>query len=123
MSGSCPSYVSWSWSTFIPESGRIVCETTTGTPSSSQQAGALDDLGQAELKYCIALGDWWRAVKKEKERTEGNVIRHQIGGDDSWSAHRGGGPRMSIVREHRLIRDAEPDMQPSGYFDRTVEVR
>lgn len=121
----------WSWFVFVPESGKILRETApgvAGTPSSSQQSSARNDLGSAELRYCLALGDWWRAVQQEQERAlrESNVVRHQIGEEDAWGTGNGagqGGGRTSLAREHRLIQDAGPNVQPNGYFDCTVEVR
>ena len=106
--GTCASYSMWTWAVFVPESGKIVRETA-----------APQDLGQAELKYCIALGDWWRAVRKDQERRESHVVRHQIGNGDVWGQDRG---RPSIAREHRLIKDATPNVHPNGFFDCTIEV-
>lgn len=104
----CASYAAWAWMVFVPESGATVRD-------HDRRA-----LGQAELRYCIALGDWWRAVQREQERAlrNRNVVVHQIADDDApqW------GGRPSYARVHRLIRDAGPDVQPNGYFDCTVEV-
>ena len=58
--------------------------------------------------------------EEERERQESGVIVHQLGPSDADGGHRG---RASIMREHRLIQDAGPHVQPNGYFDCTVEVR
>jgi hypothetical protein len=57
--------------------------------------------------------------EEERARRESGVIVHQIGEADGsgW-----GGGRTSIVREHRLVKDAGPNVHPRGYFDCTVEV-
>lgn len=71
---------------------------------------------QTELSYCIALGDWWRAVQEQQEAylRENNVMVHQISGGVTSS--------VGLKRSHRLIRDAAPSAPPNGYFDCTIEV-
>ncbi|KAG6916649.1 hypothetical protein DXG01_005935 [Tephrocybe rancida] len=61
---------------------------------------------EAEIRYCIKTADWWADM--EKRRTSTGQI-HQVAS---------GPPR----RQHRLISDAGPHVQPSGFFDCTVEV-
>ncbi|GJE87059.1 hypothetical protein PsYK624_031420 [Phanerochaete sordida] len=109
LEGLCASYLAWTWTLFDPEAGK----TTLMHPAQPQP-------GARELAYCVALNDWWRALRREQERERSNVISHQIGGDASreWPASQ----RYSVMREHRLIQDASPQAQPNGYFDCTVEV-
>ena len=66
-----------------------------------------------EKRYCKRLADWWKEknppASETETETDGQV--HQLIG--------------SIVcqnREHRLFRDAGPEVEPNGYFDCTFEV-
>lgn len=69
----------------------------------------------SEVDYCTKLSEWWD--KKENKPTQTSGEMHQIGTPVPTYESMGGG------RRHRLIKDAGPDIQPSGYFDCTVEVR
>ncbi len=72
---------------------------------------------EAELQYCIRLGDWWKAVQRrhEREQKTNGVVIVRIGEGDA-------GNRSINGRIHRLIKDASPSAPPDGYFDCTVEV-
>lgn len=61
----------------------------------------------AELQCCAELFEWWKAIEEERKRRQGPVT--QISGTSK--------------RKHRLICDADPEMEPMGFFDCTVEVR
>jgi hypothetical protein len=72
----------------------------------------------AELAYCKRLKEWWEAMLEEKRRRDGEMIVVEIGGRTDAAE------TSSVVpkREHRLICDAGPGVQPGGWFKCTVEV-
>ncbi|TRM58622.1 hypothetical protein BD626DRAFT_550637 [Schizophyllum amplum] len=72
------------------------------------------DADEEEIKYCADLHEWWMEKKQEEQRRieSGNII--QI--ESSFMS------RGSSRRQHLLLSDASPDVQPGGYFDCTVEV-
>ncbi|TFY82565.1 hypothetical protein EWM64_g1453 [Hericium alpestre] len=76
------------------------------------------DMLDPEAAHCAALAKWWQAVQDERVKTKGEQI--QVGGGDVVNAglSAGGRPR----RQHRLIADVVPYMEPDGYFDCTVEI-
>lgn len=112
--GVCASYKSWTWILFSPETGNIVQSPVAGTTGSFSVSNGL---GPSEQKYCIALGDWWRAVAKERQRMlkEGNVTVHTIASHEIQD--------RTATRIHRLIKDTTPGTPPEGFFNCTVEVR
>lgn len=58
------------------------------------------------LSKCSAVHAWWLSIEKDVAANRGAV--HAVKG--------------RAQREHRLIETATPSIQPSGYFDCTVEV-
>jgi hypothetical protein len=72
--------------------------------------------GTIELEYCRRLSEWWAKVKEKEDARDANTTVHQIGGT-------AGSYRREIPkRQHRLICDAGPEIEPNGFFDCTVEV-
>ena len=79
-------------------------------------------LSDDEMRYCTALGEWWKTVcpenlKPQPESPAGNVVR--IGDYMETPSSSSAKP---WARLHRLIQDASPNIQPNGYFDCTIEV-
>ncbi|KAJ3555854.1 hypothetical protein NM688_g2350 [Phlebia brevispora] len=105
--GVCGNLMAWTWAMFSPETGTV----TSGGESSRMTFKP----SQAELSYCIKLGDWWRAVQEREEIStkQSNVTVHDLA--DIY-------PPPRVERIHRLIQDASPTAPPNGYFDCTVEV-
>lgn len=68
----------------------------------------------AELQYCAELSKWWKAVEEERKEKQGPVTMIEAAPVLG---------RTTKKREHRLIRDAGPEVPPQGFFDCTVEVR
>jgi hypothetical protein len=96
---------------------------TEGTPQWEGQAEGLGHPftpfthpGHKELEHCRQLADWWAKVKEKEEIKQTNTTVHRIGGEV-------GSRKPYARREHRLICDAGPDVEPNGFFDCTVEVR
>ncbi|KAH7906154.1 hypothetical protein BJ138DRAFT_1016657 [Hygrophoropsis aurantiaca] len=58
-----------------------------------------------EINYCSKLADWWQELQKR-------------GGDNITTIQ----CVKRSKRPHRLIADASPEMEPSGFFDCTVEI-
>ena len=55
-----------------------------------------------ELEYCRQIGEWWKALDKQKVSTV------ECSG--------------SVCKQHLLISEASPDLPPMGFFNCTVEV-
>jgi hypothetical protein len=70
---------------------------------------------EADLKYCVALDEWWREVEAKRLAALGTI--HQIGAEISSTSFRSSGSK----REHRLISDLSVD-RIGQYFDCTVRV-
>ncbi|GBE81897.1 hypothetical protein SCP_0402710 [Sparassis crispa] len=96
--GTAPSYKGWTWAIFDPRT-----HSTTGTSPFKP--------GEEEMHYCARLADWWKDVSKSRTSSdETGTIHHIIG------------PIGRASRVHRLICDASPQTEPSGFFDCTAEV-
>jgi hypothetical protein len=67
--------------------------------------------GSVTKAYCIRLKRWWEEVSKQRKELIGE--NHEV--DISYTP-------QQVVRKHSLIQNISPDMQPSGYFNCTVEV-
>ncbi|KAI0782207.1 hypothetical protein C8Q75DRAFT_811788 [Abortiporus biennis] len=99
--GSCPSY-KHIWRMLDPESGRTAVPMDPVPDKSRYGEFPTDD----EVGHMMNLSDWW---KKEKEKEV-----------DMRPAT----PSLpsSFNRQHRLIKDVGPYVEPQGYFDCTVEI-
>ncbi|OBZ65733.1 hypothetical protein A0H81_14324 [Grifola frondosa] len=101
--GVAPSYKSWSWAIFDPQSGEV--------PRSSVAMNFKPS--PRELQYCIRLGDWYRAIKAHQQLQTTDVTVYQIPGEFVHA---------SSKRMHRLISEVLPDTEPQGFFDCTIQV-
>jgi hypothetical protein len=103
-----------SWAAFNPETGRFYHNDQAGAPVQSQAPGSsynpfgINELrpfysprDEREIEYCSSIGEWWRAVKEEEQRTRVPSVAI---------------PRAP--RQHRLI----GDMKVNEFFNATVEV-
>lgn len=70
-----------------------------------------------EIQYCVRLRDWWRQLQNDSKGVVQKAGRGTTGAQDPYRV-----PAISTQRQHRVIRDAGPDVPPQGYFDCTVEV-
>jgi hypothetical protein len=68
-----------------------------------------------EKEYCAQLVRWWAAVQQTRAERLGTAV--QIGGGPVVAAEK------PVHRQHLLIREADPQREPGGYFNCTVEVR
>ncbi|KAF8637320.1 hypothetical protein AX17_002822 [Amanita inopinata Kibby_2008] len=75
------------------------------------------DPGHSEVHYAVKLSDWWREIEDKRVKVVQEVKKISVA-ETSFSRYE---PK-SVKRQHRLIKDAGPDVQPNGYFDCTVEV-
>jgi hypothetical protein len=73
-----------------------------------------------ELDFCKRMKDWWESLDEVKRRKEETKIIVQIGEGGPHEGVRQFGGRP--VRQHRLISEAGPHVEPNGFFDCTVEV-
>jgi hypothetical protein len=69
-----------------------------------------------EKEYCAQLARWWAAVQQTRAERLGTAV--QIGGGPVVAAE-----KKPVRRQHLLIREADPQREPRGYFNCTVEVR
>lgn len=67
---------------------------------------------EPEERYCQQLSAWWKEKNKDSAESTGHVYSL------SESAIPG-----RTRRQHLLLCDAGPDVEPGGYFDCTFEVR
>jgi hypothetical protein len=87
--------------------------------SAPESEGLVDGFGyqcnpfwkpkEVELTHCLKLANWWREIRKIRQKDMGVV--HQISRNINGAR-----------RQHRLIADASPNAPPNGFFDCTVEV-
>ncbi|EPQ57875.1 hypothetical protein GLOTRDRAFT_119853 [Gloeophyllum trabeum ATCC 11539] len=107
------------WAIYSPSLGR----THHGELGSAPRAAALDggfgadfspfwEPEEDELQYCIRLADWWQALQKERLKQLGTI--HHISAPPRCSGGQG--------KQHRLICECRPDMEPAGFFNCTVEI-
>ncbi|KAF9526950.1 hypothetical protein CPB83DRAFT_434952 [Crepidotus variabilis] len=106
------------WAIFTPP-GKI----HYGGPNNTPQSEGLGRDGEGfpfspfykptaeDILCCTGLSDWWRGYE------QANTLQSQVN-TTSTSVQR----RNPVSRVHRLIKDANPDQPPDGYFDCTVEV-
>lgn len=73
-------------------------------------------LASQEIEYCAQLARWWAAVQRTRAERQGTAV--QIGGDSTVAVE-----RKHVQRQHLLISEADPNREPRGYFNCTVEVR
>lgn len=111
------------WAVYTAETGKFHHGELGSVPESERLAEGYGCLFSPfysprmpeEIRYCVKLADWWRAVQERRSAARKDVTVCGSG-DLSRSVYR------SSLREHRLIADADPQAPPNGYFDCTVEV-
>jgi hypothetical protein len=73
-----------------------------------------DDPDKAStILKCSELSQWWIRMAEDVRVALGTV--HQIGTSSSTAS------AIRKKREHCLLKDVHPEMQPAGFFDCTVE--
>ena len=111
------------WAIFSPTSGKIYHGDLGDAPKSACISDGYGhdftpffEPGEATIRYCSRLSDWWRELAKKQKEAMGVV--HQIGEDavDTFTLS------TRVPRKHRLISEAGPSVPPSGFFDCIVEV-
>ncbi|KAF8623517.1 hypothetical protein AX15_006294 [Amanita polypyramis BW_CC] len=113
------------WAIFSSERKRVHHGDLRGTPRLEKRVDKDEvdcwtpffDPDPPEIDYCVKLSKWWREKEGEQNRTS----------RESQEVHvvptiRTGYEGVGSKRQHRLIKDTGPEVQPNGYFDCTVEV-
>lgn len=93
----------WQYAIFDPDHGEVV------TP---RNALAFEPSTNEKTK-CFDLGVWWRNMNLKEQKSTYGAIIHQISAP----------PPKVTKRQHRLFKDASPEVEPQGFFDCTFEVR
>lgn len=114
----------------------VVVDSVTGLPKEPNLNGGPSEVNVGfktfspfhkptpeELAYCRSLTVWWSEVQKKNNELQGTVhVVHDPNAETSiytrTVADRGG----SSKRRHLLLSEVTPDVEPSGYYDCTVEV-
>ena len=102
------------WAIYDPAVERLLRPDPTLSNTRSHHPPSWDVVPQ-EVEYCVRLVKWWAAVQRTRTERRGTAV--QIGGGPITAVE-----RKTVLRQHLLIRDADPTREPRGYFNCTVEV-
>ncbi|PFH54177.1 hypothetical protein AMATHDRAFT_83294 [Amanita thiersii Skay4041] len=109
------------WAIFNPRTRKVsqgmLGNATRSVNLSGRDLSPFFDPGPNETQRCMQLADWWQGADTGQANMKPEV--HQI---KVKTITRSSGVQSGPERRHRLIRDAGPHVEPSGYFDCTIEV-
>ncbi|TFK60686.1 hypothetical protein BDN72DRAFT_965560 [Pluteus cervinus] len=110
------------WAIFSSSIGQMHHGNRGSAPESEVLAGGMGvtytpfyTYGVEDTRECLRLSNLWRTEKKKRDSQVERGLVQQFGSSTPSSTLKKG-------REHLLICDAGPEVQPAGYFDSTVEV-